>query len=529
MTGLRLWYSWPAAMKNSLTIAALGILAAFVNDGCGRDSLQTGSTSGPIVGDGLFCPSGGIAAPDFSASMAAPPPEPRAPVQSVCTFKGLTDATTESAMSILVRLVTGADDLAQVKLLLSTGLSALNAKDRPSLIARLLSEKASRDLSDQWISKWLELPTLAPFPDRFSSQIWSDLREQTLRHGRAVFIESSMKLNSLVDSTNSFANAAVARYYDVPVPLGDGFDQIQLPTSRVGVLGHAAVLGSHPSVSSRGNLLLRSFLQCQTAPPPPQGISAHDVQQTKLVARQQLAAQIPNSACTACHRILDVGFLLHSFDELGRVRKVDTDGAPLNTKVEFFADDGSLLAADQLSTFAKEIQLQGRWKLCLAQSLVQIAEARTQRKLFSEPTDQCSAADTLARQMDQNTSMIETLRLLADLIFGATVSGTNVTRLADVPLGKPTSLGIDGQLTQCTVVGADEINCGSICEQQHNTCTNATCRVEGTLGGMFFFKDRASCEAGVFRSVRTQTCSTNLNLEACNHREPLRLVRCCCD
>ncbi len=70
------------------------------------------------------------------------------------------------------------------------------------------------------MSQWLELPVMSPFPKRLGSTLWSDLREQTLRHGRAVFIEKTLTLDSLMTSSESFANDVVARHYNIAPPRG---------------------------------------------------------------------------------------------------------------------------------------------------------------------------------------------------------------------------------------------------------------------------------------------------------------------
>ena len=459
---------------------------------------------------------------------APPPLGSSLPVQTECVFEPGKGATTDSNMVMLVRLVLGVDNKAVVDQLRLMGLTAERASDRIEIVKRLLTAAVARDLSDQWISQWLEIPLAAPSADRFSSQLWSDLREQTLRQGRSVLIEGSMPLQSLLTSTSSFANVAVARYYGAPPPTSDVFGPVQMPSSRVGVLSHAAVLGSHPSVSSRGDLLLRSFLQCQSAPLPPAGTGVHDQVPTKLVSRKQLASQLTNTVCAGCHQLLDVGFLLHAFDELGRERNVDTDGSALNTMIQAALFDGTTLVAGALPPFAAALASHGSWKTCFAQRLVEIAEARTKRSLSLEVSDPCSPAAIIRRQLDKNVSLFETMVLLSDMVIGARLTNSGAKDLPPMPMTDPPSLGVNGEVSACAAVGPAAINCQSVCEQQQISCKGETCRLDGTLGQVFLFEDHQKCESGGFSSVSSLGCNESLSVAACNNPTPIRWVRCCC-
>jgi hypothetical protein len=510
-------------MNHKLIVVTLTLGSSFMAMGCGRDALLERIVEPPP----LVCAVEGFPA-GFSPG-SAPQGISTSPKVQNCSFEPAKGETAASNIEALVRLVLGKDDPSLEKEIKSLGLAAENVANRADIIKRLLTESAARSLSDDWMSQWLDLPLAVPFPDRFSTQLWSDLREQTLRHGRAVFLEGSRPLQSLLTSSASFGNGMVARYYGVNPPAPDVFGPLQLPGSRVGVLSHAAVLGSHPSVSSRGNLLIRSLLQCQPAPAGPPGITVHDEQAITLKSRKQLGVQLANPVCLSCHSLLEVGFLLQSFDEIGRQRNVDSDGLPLNTGVVFSTFDGNQAKADQLSSFAAVVDAQRGWKTCLAQSLVELAVARTGRQFSADVTDPCSAAAVLGRQLEVNPSLSETMRVLADIVIGAQFTNGGVNDVPVTPLPESPSLGINGKLSACTAVGPNAETCQAVCKQKKGSCNGETCRLNGTLGQAFFFTDHDQCATDAFTFAVSLECSSLLSSEACNTEAPLRWVRCCCD
>lgn len=379
--------------------------------GCGRDPLGT-----PTSGPGRIC----LAAANPIGQVGnAPPPVDVPPRPRSCDFRPDSADRFES-MSALVRLVLGKDDPALAQNFISQGLDASEAEDRTKVISELLTQEAVIELSDAWMSAWLELPVGSPFPARFDQTLWRDLRKQTLRHGRAVFVEASLDLDSFMTSSESFANDVVASHYNIAAPAGTSFAPVKLPTERVSVLGHAAVLGSHSTVSRRGAFLQRRFIQCQGVPDPP--VSAtHANLPTTLQTRTTVEAKLgTHPSCPACHNVVDVGFALSAFDERGQRRQRDADGASVDTRavVTTFSGDFPVDGLSELATF---IAAEDTWKTCLAQSLVEVAGARMGRKNSDDVADVCSPAAAIAREFEHDVSLAKTLPIVATTFFGGTI------------------------------------------------------------------------------------------------------------
>ena len=427
-------------------------------------------------------------------------------------------------MAMMVRLILGRDDAATTKELSDAGLNASLPEDRAKIIEKFFTVEAARALADQWMSSWLQIPEKSPFPERFSTALWADLREETLRAGRSVFIERTDPLATLVASRESFMNDVVARHYNLPAPPPGTFVRTTMQPPRVGVLGHASVLGSHPSVSSRGELLLKSMLQCQSVPFPPQGVGAHDVPQVKLVSRANLQATFVNPVCQGCHRLMDAGFALHSFDERGLFRDRQSDGTAVDARATVMTLSGDETSVTGLLGLAEFLQKENTWKNCLAQSLLDLVATRMRVTINSDDQTTCGPAVSVAQGWEKSQALPQTLRLIADMVFQQPPPPA-ARPPADPPVS-PTELG---KLSACTSVDSQDITCSSVCGQQGKACTQQTCRLGGTLGTAFLFSNQSDCKASNFVAVQQDVCGAALAALACSTSETLKWVSCCCD
>ncbi len=486
------------------------VMAALVLGGCGRDPLQPAHST-----PALMCPTGDDLERAFGVSAFALSPGP-----SPCSSRGaaLSDA---KAMQALVTFALNErnDDVAEKYV--ARGLRARSDSDRREVLKDLLVGAQATALINAWMSRWLNLPAETPFPARFAPQLWQELRQQTLQLGHDVLVGGA-ELNGLISSRRSLVSEAVAAHYGLRrgSPLQGELGEISFPEGRVGVLGHAAVLGSHASVSSRGSLLFRRFLRCESVPPPPPGLPAHASPATTLMARAQLEQELTNPSCQACHQLLDAGFALHSFDENGRTRMRDIDGRVIRTdaRVHTNTSDFDVAGLEDLSAVLSKDPV---WHNCLAMALLEEAEHRTQMRLSDISLDGgCDLPQALGEHLRNNPSMLETAATVSTLLFGGTLERHREPTGALPPMG--TQAGV------CTPVHDPELSCSKVCGQQRASCQDSACESAGTVANAFLFASRNDCEDGGGATVSHLSCDEKLNVLACTTDAPLRWVRCCC-
>jgi hypothetical protein len=218
-------------------------------------------------------------------------------------------------------------------------------------------------------------------------------------------------------------NRAMAAFYGLSMPAGDGFEALQpLGTQqRFGILTLPAILGvladgedSHPV--KRGRFVVDRLL-CAEVSPPAGGIipPLADPKPTSST-RERFAEHAKNPSCWACHKVFDpIGFGLENYDGYGRWRDTQ-DGQPV---------DASWAMEDLLGEpFSGPEQLAGllarsdEVSSCLATQWFRFAMGR-----LSLETDAC----TLARL---DTAFQRGHRQLLPLLLAIVTSDAFVTRSA---------------------------------------------------------------------------------------------------
>ena len=126
-------------------------------------------------------------------------------------------------------------------------------------------------------------------------------------------------------------SADLAHLYGVPAWSGQG-DYPRLPPTRVGLLQRAALLVSNLEQTNpfhRGAFVRRTLL-CDPLPQPdpnslPPGSLDPPVPSSAQTTRQRFQAKVEgNTLCQGCHgSFSDIGYVLESFDALGRFRTVE--------------------------------------------------------------------------------------------------------------------------------------------------------------------------------------------------------------
>jgi hypothetical protein len=195
------------------------------------------------------------------------------------------------------------------------------------------------------------------FPN-YNSALQSSMYQGTQLFIKNVVLAPSADVRSFFDSPQTFADAALAPIYGVPVP-ASGFAQVMLPATsgRAGILGQASVIAgqsqeNRTSPTRRGVFILSNLL-CSTPPPPPAGVNTAVVLDPTITARQQMIAHRVNPSCNACHGLFDpMGFALEHFDPIGQYRAtehgltIDATGTVDNLNFDGAAALGAALRQD---------------------------------------------------------------------------------------------------------------------------------------------------------------------------------------
>ncbi len=202
-----------------------------------------------------------------------------------------------------------------------------------SQVRRMLQDPKSAALYQNFAGQWLHLRNVAswnPDPGKFP-RFDDSLRAAFSRESELFFtnlIREDRSVLEFLDSSYTYLNDRLARYYGVPGVKGPEFRRVELHGEhRGGVLGQGAILmvTSYPTRTSpvlRGKWILENLLGDPPPPPPPNvpplddsaAASAHTL-------REQLERHRANAACAACHAKLDpLGFSLEQYDAVGRFR-----------------------------------------------------------------------------------------------------------------------------------------------------------------------------------------------------------------
>jgi Protein of unknown function (DUF1592)/Protein of unknown function (DUF1588)/Protein of unknown function (DUF1587)/Protein of unknown function (DUF1585)/Protein of unknown function (DUF1595)/Cytochrome C oxidase, cbb3-type, subunit III len=201
-------------------------------------------------------------------------------------------------------------------------------------VRRMLRDRRSRALAEQFASQWLQtrkLSTFTPDPKLFP-QFDSTLKRAMLEEAELFFasiLEEDRSVLDFLEADYTFVNERLARHYGIKGVDGEAFRRVSLEgTSRGGVITMASVLTatSNPTRTSpvkRGRWILENILGAPPAPPPA-GVEAlkedSGIVGTRTL-RQQMEQHRSNPACASCHRRMDpLGFALENFDAVGAWR-----------------------------------------------------------------------------------------------------------------------------------------------------------------------------------------------------------------
>lgn len=228
-------------------------------------------------------------------------------------------------------------------------------------IDRMLDSPRSKVMSEQFVGQWLGTrgvagrvaPDTGKFKGQFNTDLLVDMRQEPIETFDYI-VRNDKPLSDLIDPAYAVVNERLAKHYGLMGKEGEkteygwswdgepdknsggAYKRIELKDKqRGGVLGMAGVhlLTSYPTRTSpvlRGGWVLETLLGVRIPAPPPNVPELKPSKKQKRSQREVLAAHREDSACAACHNLMDpVGFALDNFDVLGRWRE-ESDGYPVD-------------------------------------------------------------------------------------------------------------------------------------------------------------------------------------------------------
>lgn len=229
-----------------------------------------------------------------------------------------------------------------------------DAKVLSGQVDRMLDDSRSRAFLTSFVGQWLGtqdiggrvVPLLTELQSYYTPEVAADLRAQpVLLFDRLLGEDRS--LLELLTADYTHLTQRLAKFYQVEDKiqgLSDSeFRLVQWPDNRrAGLLGLGGVLAMtsrHKETSPvlRGAWTLDTLLGTPVPPPPPDvpELKSDEEAGKKLTMREKLDQHRSNSACAACHKLMDpIGFGLENFDWMGRWRDKEDDGSALDASGE---------------------------------------------------------------------------------------------------------------------------------------------------------------------------------------------------
>lgn len=296
---------------------------------------------------------------------------------------------------------------------------------------RMLADPRARALSEQFVSRWLELYKIGSMPPSAKDfqEYYVDGLEQAMKTETELFfrhvLDRNLPIDNFLDSDFTFVNGGLARLYGVRGVSGSQFRRVELDDPRRGgLLGMASVLtasanGIDTSPVVRGVWILENILGRPPSPPPPDVEPLEPDIRGASTIRDQLIKHRNVPACASCHQSIDPpGFALENFNPIGgwrdSYRRPGRNGPPVDASGELPGggrfDDvvglKKLLLTHHGDDFAR----------CLTEKLITYATGRS-----LEPSDEPTVRAIASRARRPGSG----LRDLVLAVLGSDAFGTN--------------------------------------------------------------------------------------------------------
>ncbi len=253
---------------------------------------------------------------------------------------------------------------------------------------------------------------------------------QEVRDLTQLFVfEREAPLSELLTTDLSVTPSAdLAKLYGVEPYAGNG-DYPSLPEgTRVGLLQRGALLvnaleGTNPF--HRGAIVKRNLLCAELPQPDPNSLPPGSLELPETTdaetTRERYQAKIAgNGLCEGCHTLFsDVGYVLESFDALGRYRTTEVifDEETGETLAELPIDTSATITIGELerevtgpSELNQAIVDSGQVEACMAQKYFQFA---MRRALSSQTEDVCLVDDLTQKLADPDQGMSAAFKSIA--------------------------------------------------------------------------------------------------------------------
>ena len=200
-------------------------------------------------------------------------------------------------------------------------------------VTRMLKDRRSRALIDNFVSQWLTLGKLSGVvPDVDAYPEFDENLRESFRQETRLFVDGQLRedrgVGELLTANYTYVNERLARHYQIPNVYGSHFRRMTFADGRRGgLLGQGSILTvtSYPNRTSpvlRGRWLLDNILGAPPPPPPPDvPVLQEGPSDRPRSIREQMEAHRKNPSCAVCHVRMDpLGFSLENFDALGKWR-----------------------------------------------------------------------------------------------------------------------------------------------------------------------------------------------------------------
>ncbi len=338
-------------------------------------------------------------------------PELGAPAQG--GLRRLTGYEVATRLSYTLLGTTPGDDL--------LGAAAKGALDTPEAVEQaargLLADPRAKVALRRFTEQWFGLGALArveadpkKFP-QWTKEAPAAMAEETARLLEDFIWKDGADFLDVFTARYTYANATVAKLYDLPAPAGGGWQRVEFPATlpRAGLLTHPSLLtmSGRPHATSaiwRGKFVRESFL-CQEMPPPPPTAGDLAAANPKMPKseRERLEQHRSDPACAGCHTLLDpLGFGLDRYTAVGTYREKDDAGFAISEKGTFAGQPSpEFTGAVEL---ARKVREAPETRTCVARTIAQYGLGRSEVE-----GDACLRKSLLEAFEKSNHSIRETL------------------------------------------------------------------------------------------------------------------------
>jgi hypothetical protein len=218
------------------------------------------------------------------------------------------------------------------------------------------------------------------------------LETETTEFVKNIFVgpKATGKLETLLTSSTSVQNAALAKLYGTTMA-GTDFKEVNLnPQQRAGILTLGAFLStkadaddSHPV--KRGDGILSRILCTELAPPPGALIPPVGDPSPDKTTRQRFAEH-SQGTCAACHKLIDpIGFAFENYDAIGMYRTME-NGKPIDATGEITTQKGATLKFNNAIEFVNALAKAPEVQDCVATQWMRYALRRREDAANEKPS-----------------------------------------------------------------------------------------------------------------------------------------------